>query len=299
MADNSFNIHLRRIRKEKGMTQEQLAERVGVSPQAVSKWEISSYPDAQLLPIISESLGVTIDELYGRKEPAETDMRERIVQYFSDLPHEDAFPEMAELCRAFAMSCCGARRYLPTEEEILHGKDTEVYMQLYWQSGFYLSRLNGNLPFVWLLPKPPAGEPLDEVLAYDPKMVELFRFLSVPNALRAMYFLTGRTGSMFFNRKTLMSELSITEENADRILDGMLSLDLIWCAELNSGENGEKIYQYVSDCYFVSFLVMARTLMYQPRNFDYGDREELEPFFSRDSYRCENPDLGAGRQSCN
>lgn len=285
MTDNGFNVHLRRIRKEKGMTQEQLAERVGVSPQAVSKWEISSYPDAQLLPIISESLGVTIDELYGRKNPAETELREQVVQHFSSIPHEDIFPEMAELCRAFAMSCCGARRYVPTEEAILREKEADVYMQLYWESGFYLSRLNGDMPFAWLLPKPPTGEPLDDVLAYDPKMVELFRFLSVPNALRAMYFLTGRTGSMFFNRKTLMNELSITEENADRILEGMLSLELIWCAEFNSGENGEKIYQYVSDCYFVSFLVMARTLLYQPRSFDYGDREELEPFFSRDSYR--------------
>lgn len=163
MTDNGFNVHLRRIRKEKGMTQEQLAERVGVSPQAVSKWEISSYPDAQLLPIISESLGVTIDELYGRKNPAETDMRERVVQYFSDLPHEDVFSEMTELCRAFAMSCCGARRYVPTEEAILHEKDTDVYMQLYWQGGLYLSRLNENLPFVWLLPRP--AEPFDDVLA--------------------------------------------------------------------------------------------------------------------------------------
>ena len=64
--ENSFNSSLKRIRKEKGITQEQLADKVGVSPQAVSKWELSSYPDPQLLPAIADYLGVTIDELFGR-----------------------------------------------------------------------------------------------------------------------------------------------------------------------------------------------------------------------------------------
>ena len=44
--ENTFNDNLRRIRKEKKITQEQLAEFVGVSPQAVSKWEMNSFPDA-------------------------------------------------------------------------------------------------------------------------------------------------------------------------------------------------------------------------------------------------------------
>ena len=35
------------LRKEKGLTQEQLAMRLNVSPQAVSKWENSSYPDGE------------------------------------------------------------------------------------------------------------------------------------------------------------------------------------------------------------------------------------------------------------
>lgn len=296
--ENSFSANLRRIRKEKGITQEQLAERVGVSPQAVSKWEISSYPDAQLLPIISDSLGVTIDELYGGKRAEEIDIKERIVEYFASLPREKLFPEMTEICLAFSMACCGTRRYVPLEDHILYGKEQETYSQIYWNEGFFLSRLNGNLPFVWILPKPTTGESFDDVLAYDPKMAEMFRFLSLPNALRVLYFLTGRKGSMFFNRKTLMTELSITEENAAQIIDEMLSFELIWCAELNSGDTGEMIYQYVADCYFVSFLALARTLLKQPRCYYYGDKEREEPFFTEDSYRADRSSR-AERHTCN
>ncbi len=56
------------LRKEKGLTQEQLAEKVGVSAQAVSKWENDlSCPDITLLPLLSDILGVTVDELLGVK----------------------------------------------------------------------------------------------------------------------------------------------------------------------------------------------------------------------------------------
>ncbi|MBO4880007.1 MAG: helix-turn-helix transcriptional regulator, partial [Clostridia bacterium] len=56
------------LRKEKGMTQEQLAEKVGVSAQAVSKWENdASCPDITLLPLLSDILGASVDELLGVK----------------------------------------------------------------------------------------------------------------------------------------------------------------------------------------------------------------------------------------
>ena len=56
------------LRKEKGLTQEQLAEKVGVSAQAVSKWENDvSCPDITLLPLLGDILGVTVDELLGVK----------------------------------------------------------------------------------------------------------------------------------------------------------------------------------------------------------------------------------------
>ncbi len=54
------------LRKEKGMTQEELSQKLGVSPQAVSKWENDlSYPDIMLLPEIAKLFGVTVDELFS------------------------------------------------------------------------------------------------------------------------------------------------------------------------------------------------------------------------------------------
>ena len=54
------------LRKNKGITQEQLAEVLAVSAQAVSKWENSvSMPDIHLLPVIARYFGITMDELFN------------------------------------------------------------------------------------------------------------------------------------------------------------------------------------------------------------------------------------------
>ena len=60
----SIGNRITKYRKEKGLTQEALAEKLGVSSQAVSKWENdTSCPDISLLPALCRELGITADEL--------------------------------------------------------------------------------------------------------------------------------------------------------------------------------------------------------------------------------------------
>ena len=68
MEQQTMGKRIMQLRKEKGYTQEQLAEMMGVSAQAVSKWENDvSCPDISILPILAEKLGVSTDELLGVK----------------------------------------------------------------------------------------------------------------------------------------------------------------------------------------------------------------------------------------
>lgn len=70
--DQTLGKRISNHRKRLGMTQDQLAEKLGVTAQAVSKWENDqSCPDITMLPKLSEIFGVSIDSLLG-KEPEET-----------------------------------------------------------------------------------------------------------------------------------------------------------------------------------------------------------------------------------
>lgn len=56
--------NIRNYRRKQDLTQEELAERLGVSYQSVSRWENgATYPDIELLPAISKLLGITVDKL--------------------------------------------------------------------------------------------------------------------------------------------------------------------------------------------------------------------------------------------
>ena len=62
---NTFAANLRKLRLDKNLTQEQAAEKLGVSAQSVSRWETSAtFPDVMLLPEIAKIYGVLVDDLF-------------------------------------------------------------------------------------------------------------------------------------------------------------------------------------------------------------------------------------------
>ncbi len=73
---------IKRLRKEKEITQEEFSEILGVSCQSVSRWENNScYPDIELIPVIAEFFGITTDTLMGIDNAAE---KRAVEQYKSD-----------------------------------------------------------------------------------------------------------------------------------------------------------------------------------------------------------------------
>ena len=63
---NKFCNIIYKLRKEREWTQNNLAERLGIAPQSVSKWECGiGYPDVTLFPVIAELFGIPIGVLFG------------------------------------------------------------------------------------------------------------------------------------------------------------------------------------------------------------------------------------------
>lgn len=61
--------NIRRLRRAKDWTQDDLADRLGTTSQSISRWEVgSTYPDIEFLPVLSSLFSVTVDELLGVPE---------------------------------------------------------------------------------------------------------------------------------------------------------------------------------------------------------------------------------------
>ena len=86
MTKQTFGSTIAALRKEKGMTQLELAQNMGVTDKAVSKWERNlSFPDVASLPKLAELLGVSVDELLEAKTSAQEEPARSKVRALSEL----------------------------------------------------------------------------------------------------------------------------------------------------------------------------------------------------------------------
>lgn len=92
MKKQTLGMMIASLRKENGMTQLELAEKMGITDKAVSKWERDlSCPDVNSLPKLAEIFGVTVDELMQVKTESKEEKKDT--------------KELVELvCRAVALA---------------------------------------------------------------------------------------------------------------------------------------------------------------------------------------------------
>lgn len=85
MKKQTLGMMISTLRKEKGMTQLELAEKMGVTDKAVSKWERDlSFPDINSIPKLAEIFEVTVDELMQVKTETKENMEKNKIDELLD-----------------------------------------------------------------------------------------------------------------------------------------------------------------------------------------------------------------------
>ena len=78
-----FGKNLKRLRHQKDLTQDELAQKLSLSVQAISRYETgAAYPDIEMLPVIAGFFGVTVDKLLGISSEAS---ERRMDEYATEL----------------------------------------------------------------------------------------------------------------------------------------------------------------------------------------------------------------------
>lgn len=111
---------IKALRYQASLTQEQLAEKLSVSPQAVSKWETAAaMPDISLLPLLAETFGISIDELFDLTD----EQKLRRIQNRMNIEEElspDVFKEYEEFLQSQGQTGPDRQRALSLLAHLYH-----------------------------------------------------------------------------------------------------------------------------------------------------------------------------------
>lgn len=151
---------IKKYRVAKNITQEQLGQLVGVTTQAVSKWERGSTPDAELLPALSQVLCVSIDTLFGREEET---LVSTLARKISSMPNKEAFKFAFGICWAMEI---GLRQDENMPDDILNtfidysavSSDKADYTaKMVYDNGIATARLSQDWHHFFLMSEPKNG----------------------------------------------------------------------------------------------------------------------------------------------
>lgn len=223
MAQLKINEQIAFLRKQKGMTQEELAQALGVSNQAVSKWESAQCcPDLQLLPEIARLFSVSIDELMGYKE---TDTFEniylKIKALFEAAPAESAFHNAFRLSVLLHEAACsrGYKGYIPWDtaknfglEDIPHKWGSSACSEpegctLYSGNGIFIADTVSYAP-------PTPAQIHDLYLA-----IERLADKAALKTLYALYELTMHDFDIYVPASDIAAKAKLTQEETEKAIE--------------------------------------------------------------------------------
>jgi transcriptional regulator with XRE-family HTH domain len=273
------------LRKLKGAKQEELAAAVGVSPQAVSKWETVGNPDVELLPAIADFFGVSVDELFGRAA-APGNYTYAVMREIESRPREERLNAVFEICvwmhsilelsavmtpEVLALAKTMTDSFLPLVD-MMKSVQPALTQQTYSRTEDSRGTIRvahpapspdtARLGYFFLMPTPEGG--FSGTFAKIGEYLKLFAALGDENTLRALFLLDSRELG-HVTPQLFEKQLGLPPEAASDAAAKLFSLDLLARSTLEL--NGETVdsYVYRRNTALYAVLALAKELIARPQ----------------------------------
>lgn len=253
-----------KYRKLKGFTQEQLGESVGVSGQAVSKWENGGVPDTYLLPTISKVLGVSIDSLFG------------VEKKISDYSQNEILDDLFEFC-VKKIHCKDDRMdffkflfntiwtlqsaYFGNESRLLlkdvvekNRGNSQITSQIINDEGTTYLSLIENFPFFSAVCDTPE---ISKKLLSEKNFSEFFSLLASEDGMKAILFTQSATETSQYTADMIAKKIGITPESFLEIEPLLVKYGLLNEDSLTLDDSIIKVYHKWSNPEIRPLLMMA------------------------------------------
>ena len=251
-------------RKIKGYTQEQLGELVGVSGQAVSKWENGGVPDTYLLPNIAKVLGVSTDVLFGiEKRISEYTQDEILDKLFlfclqKNFDKDSNFSMFQFMFETFWTLQCAyfgneSRVQLKDVIENCRGNQ-QITSQIINNDGTTYLSLVENFPFFCAVQDKPE---ISVKLLSEKNFGEFFSLLASEDGMKAVIFTQSSTETDQYTAEMMAKKMDITVERFLEIEPLLVKYGLINADSLAFNDSVIKVYHKWSNPEIRPILIMA------------------------------------------
>ena len=259
-------------RKKRGLTQEQLGKLLNVSGQAVSKWENGGSPDAEMLPLIADALGVTIDRLFGRVNKPEVDITETLLCWLISFPEEKRMYELFRLlCYTFQ------RPYYIKDENVNDMFDSMMRLpvkscftaditcqtnEVLWfrsavvlNEGIQLAVPSEDCPMFLLMPEPENG--YESFFTDNDSYRSLFYALSLPGALEILRMLYSNK-TVYRSASSIAKATGVSLPETEKALDALVSCNILQATEVELEDGSVQTYSLMEIDSFAPFMLFSR-----------------------------------------
>lgn len=265
MENNQIGSKIRELRLSLGMTQAELGKAVGVSMQAVSKWERGGIPDIYVLLSLADYFQVTMDELLGRSVSTNYQLKDAVYNAVYNAPRKNVFEQACDYCWA-ALKGVSAIPAMQSIGFTSGGADNpeNTRCRIMTNEGLAYAIATEEAHMVTIMPEPAEG--FASMVGDLEEYTSLFRLLGDPDVM-LLFLYIGTRSPILFSKTLAAAETGICEEKIEHIFN--IFLEKGWLSEEAADVDGGqmKLYRPLYKESFVFFLIYAREITLKYRFF--------------------------------
>lgn len=244
MCIETIGKQIASLRKEKGIKQEELAKYVGVSTQAVSKWENGGVPDIELLPKIADFFAVSIDSLFSRNI-SDSNLQSTLMKKIIETPDEQKIKTAFNLCYDIERALMPYPKY--TDKGSIEDYEKEIdcsaqhYSSVMRDEGFTRMGIANCSQYFLLVPNPRST---NDAYFNGVDYPAFFKNMSDKAFFDACVFLNQRDTKKSFTPMLLVKKLGIDAQKADEILKTLKKYHLVSTSQIEMDDEVQTVYQF-------------------------------------------------------
>ena len=267
------------LRRQRSVKQDELARFVGVSAQAVSKWENGGVPDTELLPKIADFFEVSIDALFGRSIADYCDLRTALIKEVSSKPPEQRMKTVLNCCWSMEQALFNIN--IPKKHDGVEGyekalgENEQRFSSVMDNSGFTRMGIANVSQYFLVVPD---AKSTDAAYFDGVDYEDFFKTLSDKAVFDTIVMLNKREFSKAFTPNLIVKKMGVTVEKAEDIINMLAKYHLLSQTQIEMDDETQTVYKFCPTPAFVALLIFAHEMIKPPQNWTFYSEGRGRPY---------------------